>query len=100
MSATFATIKSIVENAPDYSVDQLLADFGGNSKPSEGYMTRLEAAEYLKIAVKTIDNLRRAGKLPAYKILDLVRFKKADLDKLIKKYTRCSRGGNKSPFST
>lgn len=42
-----------------------------------------EAAEYLKMHVKTLETLMRAGKIPAYRNGSSVRFKIEDLDNYI-----------------
>lgn len=42
--------------------------------------TRKEAAKYLKVSLSTLDKIAKYEKLPFYKILDSIRFKKSDLN--------------------
>jgi len=44
------------------------------------WMTRDEAANYLKVSKKTIDRWIRAGKLPAAKHGGIVRLRREDID--------------------
>lgn len=48
------------------------------------YLTKQEAARYLRIHTRTIDRYIKAGKLKAYKGPGIVRFKKEDLDNIFK----------------
>jgi excisionase family DNA binding protein len=50
---------------------------------SERYMTKLEAAKYLTVTPRTIDNLRKRGELACSKIGGRVVFDRQDLDKLV-----------------
>lgn len=43
-------------------------------------LTRKEAAKFLKVSLSTLDKIAKYEKLPFYKILDSVRFKKSDLN--------------------
>lgn len=42
--------------------------------------TRKEAAKFLKVSLSTLDKIAKYEKLPFYKILDSIRFKKSDLN--------------------
>ncbi len=50
----------------------------------ENILTAEEVAEYFRIHPYTVKRLARAGKLPGFKIGGQWRFKKQDIDKLIK----------------
>ena len=45
--------------------------------------TRKDVAEILSCSPHTVDNLRRAGKLVPIKLGSLVRYAKADIEKLL-----------------
>lgn len=47
-------------------------------------LNKQEAAEWLGVKVRTIDNLRRRGVLRAVKFCGAVRFDPADLESLVK----------------
>jgi excisionase family DNA binding protein len=66
------------------------------SKAVSEMLTTPEAAEYLGVTPKTLHVWRctRRHDLPAVKIGKLVRYRKSDLDKFIKR--RTSGGGNES----
>ena len=68
---------------PDSSVYKMLQ--GHKSSAHNGYMTRKEAAKYLRLCKTTIDNLSNEGQLKKYYSENgrIVRLKKEDLDKYI-----------------
>lgn len=47
------------------------------------WLSRFEAARYLKVSVSTIDNYVRWNLLPKYKVSRKTTFKRSDLDKMI-----------------
>jgi len=47
------------------------------------WLTRLEAAQYLKVSKATLDRLLRLKKIPAYKVGRLWRFKKSEIDQWV-----------------
>lgn len=51
------------------------------AKPADGWMSTVEAADYLQRTQKTLSNWRSAGEGPPYsKRSNVVRYRKADLD--------------------
>ena len=57
------------------------------------WLTKIEAAEYLKVCKSTIDNLESRGLLKGHRLFlngqkPLLRFKQEDLDNLLSKPTR------------
>ena len=53
-------------------------------KLEEDWLTSDEAAQYLKISIKTLMNLSSNGQIHYYKLGRLNRYKKSELAKLIK----------------
>ena len=51
---------------------------------SKEILTAQEVATYLRVHPYTVKRLARAGKLPGFKVGGQWRFKKHDIDKLIK----------------
>jgi excisionase family DNA binding protein len=49
------------------------------SKEVEKLLTKKEAAELLSVSLATVDNYRRNGTIPSYRIGSAVRFKKNEL---------------------
>lgn len=47
------------------------------------WLSTEEAAEYLRISVKSLRNLTNNGKIPHYKLFKLNRYNKSELKKLI-----------------
>jgi excisionase family DNA binding protein len=47
------------------------------------WMTTKEAAEYLRIPIKSIQNLTSNGKIPFYKFQRLNRYKRSELEKIL-----------------
>ena len=43
------------------------------------FVTKSEAAEYLKVSTHTVDRMRAAGELPTYRLRRSVRFKASDV---------------------
>jgi excisionase family DNA binding protein len=60
--------------------DSLCIDFGGQ-EASRQVMTSVEAAEYLKMHVKTVCRLAKEGKIPAKKVGSEWRFLRSVLDR-------------------
>jgi excisionase family DNA binding protein len=48
------------------------------------YLTKQDAADYLKVSKRTIDNLMASGSLPFIKLGRIVRFPKSAIDRHIK----------------
>jgi excisionase family DNA binding protein len=46
-------------------------------------MTVVQVADYLQISKKSVYNLVKQGKLPAYKVMNKLRFSKEIVDQLI-----------------
>jgi len=55
--------------------------YGGGEEQSNQVMTSIEAAEYLKMHVKTVCRLAKEGKIPAKKVGSEWRFLRAVLDR-------------------
>lgn len=43
------------------------------------FLTKAEAADYLKVSTRTIDRMRSAGELPAFRLRRSVRFRRSDV---------------------
>lgn len=56
--------------------------------PAGDFLTRTEAARFLKISAGSIDNYRRSGRLEAHRFGKSVRFRRADLENLAQKGNR------------
>lgn len=54
-------------------------------------LTIRQVAEYLQVTERTIYNLAWAGKLPGFKVGNIWRFKKDDIDKWIETNKRTAR---------
>lgn len=63
---------------PDYK--DAFAHSGGGTGPYAEVMTSVEAAQYLKMHVKTICRLAKEGKIPARKVGSEWRFLRSVLD--------------------
>jgi excisionase family DNA binding protein len=57
----------------------------GGEDPASPVMTSVEAAEYLKMHVKTVCRLAKEGKIPAKKVGSEWRFLKSVLDRWLTK---------------
>jgi len=60
---------------------ELLKEIGGGASP---WMSRKESASYLGVSIASLDNYVRWGHLEKYKIDRSTRFRRADLDKLLR----------------
>ena len=54
--------------------------------PSDGFLSKQQAAAYLSLSVRTIDNLMARGELAAFRITRRVLFRKRDLDLLAERH--------------
>ena len=73
-------IRDIISDAVQDSFSKL-----SSPKPHhEEYLTRVEAAELLKVSVGSIDVWRRKGVIKAHRINSRIRFKQAELLNAIK----------------
>lgn len=59
---------------------------GGHFLSRQSYLTKLEAAVYLRISPRTIDGLISRADLRAYRLGRKVLLKREDLDAFIEKY--------------
>lgn len=57
----------------------------------DSWMTLEEVAQYLKVSKDSIYRLAQKGKMPAYKIGNLWRFKKEEIDEWMKNTARRRR---------
>ncbi|MFZ1680915.1 MAG: helix-turn-helix domain-containing protein [Rhizobiaceae bacterium] len=60
---------------------ELLKELGGGASP---WMSRKESASYLRVSIASIDNYVRWGLLEKHMIGRSTKFKRADLDKLLR----------------
>ena len=60
---------------------ELLKELGGGASP---WMSRKESASYLGVSIASIDNYVRWGLLEKHMIGRSTKFKRADLDKLLR----------------
>jgi excisionase family DNA binding protein len=54
----------------------------------ERLLTKKEVGERLGVSTRTVDRLRSIGKLPAVKFGGVVRFRPADVDRLVNRQTK------------
>lgn len=56
----------------------------GTEFPGNGYLNVIQASEFLGVHPTTLRDMSRAGRVPSYKLFNRLRFRKEDLDSLIK----------------
>lgn len=50
---------------------------------SPPWLTRAEAAQYLKISIRSVDRLREQSRITPYRLGRAVRYRRRDLDKVL-----------------
>ncbi len=67
------------------AVREGIANHDTKSTNEDGFLTRQEAADLIKVSVTTIDTWRRIGLIQGYRINSRIRFSKAELLEAVKK---------------
>lgn len=76
--------EDLIDGVAD-EVFKKVAEYLKEIKAPEKMMDRKEAAKYLNISSRTLDDLTKTGKLKYSQINSLVRFKQSELDAFISK---------------
>jgi len=62
------------------------------SKPSENYLSRSEAAKALQVTLPTLDDYCQRELIPSYRLRRKILFKRSDIESAINKGLRYSHG--------
>jgi excisionase family DNA binding protein len=70
----------MINNNPATTADKKALEASNRGAIVPFVLTKLQAANYLQVSERTIDNRRSEGVLPSCKIGGYVRFRRTDLD--------------------